>query len=100
MEIFVYREFLRENKYDTVFLTDGSDVTVVKDPSQIVIDYSDIHLFVCKDSIKLRDFGYIDLHKQARWENYSWFAMEHLKGKLDLINMGVIEGDLTILLIF
>lgn len=89
---FVYREFLRENRYDNVFLTDGSDVTVVKDPSQIITDYSDTDLFVCKDSIKLRDFGYIDLHKQAKWENYSWFAMEHLKGKLDLINMGVIGG--------
>jgi hypothetical protein len=89
---FIYREFLKENRYDSVFLTDGSDVTVVQNPNKIITHYPNVDLFVCKDNIKLRDFGYLNIHQQARWDNYSWFAMEHLKGKLDLINMGVIGG--------
>jgi hypothetical protein len=89
---FVYRNFLQNHHYDSVFLTDGSDVTVVQDPSKIVQEYPDIDLFVCKDSIKLCQFGYLNIHKEARWDNYSWFAMQHLQRKLDLINMGVIGG--------
>lgn len=89
---FVYRDFLKDNLYDSVFLTDGSDVTVVKNPNQIIKEYPDKDFFICKDSINLADFGYLQIHKLAQWEKYSWFAMQCLQRKLDLINMGVIGG--------
>lgn len=97
---FVYRNFLQKNSYDSVFLTDGSDVSVVKDPHRIVMDYPETNLFVCKDSIKLADFGYLDVHSMFGWDNYTWFAIEHMKRKLDLINMGVIGGKYSDILDF
>lgn len=97
---FVYKDFLKDKQYDAVFLTDGSDVTVVQDPTKIITDYSDIDLFICKDSIKLADFGYLGIHQQAGWDNYSWFAMQHLQRKLDLINMGVIGGTYDNIMMF
>lgn len=90
---FCYREFLKKHKFDNVFLTDGSDVVVVQNPDNIVKEYNDTDLFVCKDNISINRFGYLQIHEQARWDNYSWFAMQHLTGKLPLINMGVIGGS-------
>jgi len=87
---FCYRQFLQEHKFDNVFLTDGSDVVVVKDPSAIIAENNDTDFFICKDNINISQFGYLSVHEQVKWDNYSWFAMEHLKGKLPLINMGVI----------
>ena len=89
---FVYRDFLKDKLYDSVFLTDGSDVIISQDPAKIITEHPDIDFFICKDSIKLADFGYLAVHQQAGWENYSWFAMQCLQRKLDLINMGVIGG--------
>lgn len=89
---FVYREFLGDKNYESVFLTDGSDVIVANNPHEITTKYPDVNIFVCKDSIKLCQFPYLDIHQQARWDNYSWFAMQHLQAQLDLINMGVIGG--------
>ena len=87
---FCYRNFLEENKFDSVFLSDGSDVKVVKDPSEIV--NSTVHdLYVCKDSIKLEEFPYLDIHKKAGWDDF--FSMAIQKNRLDLINMGVIGGS-------
>lgn len=97
---FVYRDFLKDKDYDSVFLTDGSDVTVVKNPHDILSEHQDIDYFICKDSINLADFPYIDLHKQVGWQNYSWFAMQHLTRKLDLINMGVIGASYSNILDF
>lgn len=87
---FCYRNFLEENIFDAVFLTDGSDVTVVKDPSLIIAEREE-DLFVCKDSIKLKDFPYFELHDQTEWENRSTFAL--FSPIWDLINMGVIGGS-------
>lgn len=89
---FVYRDYLKNHTYDSVFFTDSSDVYVIKNPNKIIEDYPTVDLFVCKDNIKLCHFPYLDVHKQAKWDNYSFFAMEHLKGQIDLINMGVIGG--------
>jgi len=97
---FVYRNFLKDKNYDSVFLTDGSDVTVVQNPHNILHEYQDIDYFICKDSINLADFPYINLHKQVGWNNYQWFAMQHLQRKLDLINMGVIGGSYSNMLDF
>jgi hypothetical protein len=87
---FCYRDFLEKNKFDSVFLSDGSDVKVVKDPSEIV--NSTTHdLYVCKDSIKLRDFPYFDIHKKSSWDDTVLMLMN--QNTFDLINMGVIGGS-------
>lgn len=88
---FCYRNYLEENIYENVFITDGSDVTVVKNPSNLINDYSEIDLFVCKDSILLSQFPYLELHQKFNWDDYIWFCI--MQNRLDLINMGVIGGD-------
>lgn len=88
---FCYRDFLEDNQFDSVFMTDASDVTVVKDPSNILSEFKEVDLFVCKDSIMLNEFPYLEIHKQAKWDDYVWFYM--LQNKLELINMGVIGGS-------
>jgi len=95
---FCYRNFLEENKFNSVFLTDGSDVTVVKDPGRIIKDNPLIDLFVCKDSIMLNEFPYLQIHKQARWDNYTWF--HNHQQMLNLINMGVIGGGYDNIMLF
>jgi hypothetical protein len=95
---FCYKYYLEENKFDNVFLTDGSDVIVVQDPSKIIQEYDDVDLFVCKDSIKLAQFPYIQVHQQANWENLAWFLI--CQNNVDLINMGVIGGKYNNILEF
>jgi len=87
---FCYRNFLEENKFDSVFLSDGSDVTVVKDPSEIV-NSTNHDLYVCKDSVKLGDFPYLDIHKKAGWDDFVLMIIN--QNRFDLINMGVIGGS-------
>lgn len=87
---FCYRNFSEENKFDSVFLSDGSDVTVVKDPSEIV-NSTNHDLYVCKDSIKLGDFPYLDIHKKAGWDDFVLMLIN--QNRFDLINMGVIGGS-------
>jgi hypothetical protein len=88
---FCYRNYLNNNKFDTIFLTDASDVTVVNDPVKITQQYPDINIFVCKDSIKLCQFPYMELHRQAKWDGHTFFAINN--SHFDLINMGVIGGN-------
>lgn len=95
---FCYRNFLKENKFDSVFLTDGSDVTVVKDPSLILKEFPETDLFVCKDSISLAQFPYIDIHREFNWNDYVWFCI--MANRLDLINMGVVGGSYKNILLF
>jgi hypothetical protein len=95
---FCYRDYLNNNKFDSVFLTDGSDVTVVSDPSTIVEQHPDIDIFVCKDSIKLCQFPYMELHRQAKWDGHTYFAINN--NNFDLINMGVIGGTYNNILDF
>lgn len=87
---FCYRDYLNSNEFDNVFLTDGSDVTVVKDPSLIITEFPEIDLFACKDSIMLSEFPYLQLHKQVNWDGYSYFNIN--QQNFELINMGVIGG--------
>lgn len=88
---FVYRDYFSQNKYDAIFLTDGSDVSVVQDPQRILEQYKYIDFFLCKDSILLNQFPYISIHNQAKWDNLQWFAKN--AKTLPLINMGVIGGS-------
>jgi hypothetical protein len=95
---FCYRNYLEENRFDCVFLTDGSDVRVVKDPCKIIKDNPEVDLFACKDSIMLNEFPYLQIHQQAQWENYVWFSI--FQKTLELINMGVIGGNYENILLF
>lgn len=95
---FIYRDFLLDNKYESVFLTDGSDVTVVQDPHTILDQYQYIDYFLCQDSIMLSQFPYLQIHDQAKWDNISWFIKYHKT--LPLINMGVIGGSYSNMLEF
>lgn len=88
---FCYKNYLQENKFDSVFLSDGSDVTVVQDPSKIIQNFPEKDLFICKDSILLSEFPYSTLHKKASWDNYMYFLLN--ESRLALINMGVIGGS-------
>lgn len=97
---FCYLDFLKENKHDNIFLTDGSDVTVVQDPGKIVEAYKEIDIFVCKDSIPLSSFGrYLDVHNHFGWENYFAFSLWMQQG-IPLINMGVLGGRYEIVIEF
>lgn len=95
---FCYRNFLEENVFDSVFLTDGSDVTVVKDPCKIMSSFPSNDLFVCKDSIMLNEFPYLQIHQKAQWDDYVWFSI--CQNRLELINMGVIGGDYKNIILF
>ena len=88
---FYYRNYLENNKFDSVFMTDSSDVTVVKDPSQILQDFPEMDYFICKDSIKLFQFPYLQFHQKVGWENYMSFFVNQYEW--ELINMGVIGGN-------
>lgn len=86
-----YEKFIKQkDNYENIFMTDCSDVSVVKDPSQLVRDESEIDLFVGKDSIKLSQFGYLNFHDRFGLEDKVWFMLN--MNRLDLINMGIIGG--------
>ena len=86
-----YEKFLEENFYDYVFLTDASDVTIVKDPLSLFLEFKETDYFVCNDSIKLNQFPYLKFHQQFNLDNLMWFMINH--DHLELINMGVIGGN-------
>jgi hypothetical protein len=88
---FCYKNYLENNKFDNIFLTDSSDVIIVNDPTQIINDNPLIDFFICKDSILLSEFSYSTIHKKANWENYMYFLLN--ESRLALINMGVIGGN-------
>ena len=52
---FCYRNYLEENKFNNVFLTDGSDVTVAKDPSEIINNLSLLAKRLDEDNRSLRE---------------------------------------------
>jgi hypothetical protein len=88
---FCYRDFLSKNKFDSVFISDCSDVSIVKDPSEILKTHSEYDFFLCKDSIAFSEFQYFNVHKKYNWN----FLLDLLlkKNNLDLINMGVVGGS-------
>jgi hypothetical protein len=87
---FCYRNYLIDHKYSNIFLTDCSDVRIVKHPKQIIEDNPEVNYFICKDSISTRDFGYLKVHEYFKWSNLEWFKNHNDTGTLDLLNMGVI----------
>ncbi len=87
---FCYRDFLKDNKLDSVFISDCSDVSVAKNPSQVFEDHSSYDYFLCKDSTPFYRFPYFDVHKRYGWPHYLELLLK--KNSFDLINMGVVGG--------
>ena len=79
-----------DEQFDSIFLTDGSDVIVVKDPGNIISEFPETKLFVCKDSVKLNEFPYLSFHDQYKLPGRIKFLLNG--NRWDLINMGVIGG--------
>jgi hypothetical protein len=95
---FCYRDFLAKNVFDFVFLTDGSDVSVVKNPEDIAKDFPEKDFFVCKDTIKLFQLPYSRVHIEAKWDDLVYLSLN--EKRLDLINMGVIGGSYENIMLF
>jgi hypothetical protein len=96
---YYYHTFLKNNLFDSVFITDLWDVQCRIDPS--TLNTNEFDLFFCKDSIKLSDydfngFKYFDAHKIYNWEN----CKDFLEKKYDLLNMGVIGGSYKNIMMF
>jgi hypothetical protein len=89
---FCFKKYLDEvkEKPDVVFHTDASDVVVVQDPTELVKNNDQYDFFVCKDSIPLNKFPYIDVHEHFNWDNKMQFLLNY--ESWDLINMGVVGG--------
>jgi hypothetical protein len=87
---FCFRDFLQENKFDVVFHNDASDVTVVKDPIDLIKQNPTIDYFACQDSIKLNQFPYLKAHQEFNFEDLVLFMINY--DSWDLINMGVVGG--------
>jgi hypothetical protein len=89
---FCFSDYLNnlEDKPEVVFHNDASDVTVVKDPFDLVAKNTDIDYFCCKDSIPLNQFPYIKIHETFGWDDSLIFRLNYQNWWL--INMGVIGG--------
>ena len=75
---------------ECVFHTDASDVVMVKNPISLIMDNPNIDYFACKDSIKLNQFPYTNIHEKIGWDDTLMFMLN--EKDWDLINMGVIGG--------
>ena len=58
------------------------------------MDNPNIDYFACKDSIKLNQFPYTNIHEKIGWDDTLMFMLN--EKDWDLINMGVIGVDLKI----
>lgn len=95
---FCYRDYLENNKFDNVFMTDASDVIVANDPSFMMERFPDIDYFVGKDSIKLFQFPFLQYHKNLGFKEYSiFFVNQH---EWDLINVGAIGARYDEMMVF
>lgn len=97
---FCFHDFLSniKEKPDIVFHTDGSDVRVIKDPSELINSLPDFSYFCCQDSIPLNAFPYMKVHDHFNWGDRFNFMLNY--NDWDLINMGVIGGNYEDMLLF
>ena len=96
---FFFEDYLEDLEgFDYVFTSDGSDVVVKKDPSELFAQYPDKKFFICRDSINTIEFPYLSFHIQFKLPNYEKFYDEHTTKPL--INMGVIGGRIADMKIF
>ena len=78
---FCYRDYLKSNKHDGVFMTDCSDVIVAKDPAELLIgEGNDCQFYAGKDveGMKWSDyrfaaFPYEVIHKTCSWAGLDYF---------------------------
>lgn len=84
-----YESFLKDNKFDNVFMTDCSDVKLVQPLNTLIDKYKDVSYFACNDSILLHEFHfYMSFHELFQLPDRMWFLLN--QPRLELINMGVI----------
>lgn len=93
-----YLRWLRENKYESVFLVDIADVTVANDPSLIKINQS---ICFCKDTLKLMEYRYgpVSFSDLCDGLSLDYSSIKDIE-ELDLLNMGVIGASYTNILRF
>ena len=93
---FCYYDYLKTNKHDAVFMTDCSDVIIMKDPSLLLSDEDgDCQFFAGSDlaGMKWSDYRFASFPYEAIHKNCSWAGLDYFKKhgeELALINMGVI----------
>jgi hypothetical protein len=92
---FCYINYLEGNPCEAVFMTDASDVKVVKDPKALIDKYPDYSFFTCRDNMKVKEYTYSAVSmgkiiKVAGWPGLDY--METSAADLQVINMGVIGG--------
>lgn len=95
---FCFSKFLKENKFDYVFHADVSDVVVVRDPKTLLKENQDYTYFACRDSIKICQFPYLQIHEKYQWRDKLKLLL-NIKD-WDLINMGVIGGKYHDMVLF
>lgn len=90
---FCFSDYLNNlnDKPDVVFHNDASDVTIVRDPIDLVNENPDIDYFCCRDSIPLNQFPYIKVHESLDWDDSLMFRLNYQDWWL--INMGVVGGS-------
>lgn len=99
---FCYKKYLDNNKHDVVFMTDCSDVVVVKDPSNLISECKDYNFFAGRDTIKWGNYdfaglSYAETHRKSQWLEPEFF-IKNLN--LPLINMGVVGGEYDKVVLF
>ena len=97
---FCYLDYFKNVECESLFFTDGSDVTVVQDPAKLLSSRSE-SFFLCKDTMKLGAFAlftpngppksYVMSHEEFGWDDKFRFVLH--EREWDLINMGVIGGS-------
>ena len=88
---YCFRDYLNESQYDWVFHADVSDVVTVKNPSELLSEYSNYDFYACEDSIKISDFPYLISHNDFGWKQDVDCLFEY--DDWMLINMGVVGGS-------
>ena len=86
-----YLDFLNDNTYEKVFMSDLCDVQLGMDPSSMEVNFD---LFFCEDILNISDYyfgsmSYFDMHKSFGWENEKKFKDNNFK----VLNMGAIGGN-------
>ena len=100
---FVYHDFLKQhiNQYQHIFITDVSDVTVVKNPFIDTYFLENPTTIFCGDEPKLLNDSWMQAHSSNLRKNISDFATYETKFAHEtLLNCGIIGGNAPLLFQF
>ena len=94
-----YKDYLENNEYENVFLTDCCDVTVASDPNKYIENEI---LYFCEDNLIVNNYNFagirfIDIcNTFYKIDNTEYNKIRNLK----LLNMGVIGGRYDLIYLF